>query len=64
MEAVHCSLLTFRMCCMQEEAALDPAVLGKEMAAQETEEGSTFRVFHAHLATADPALKVRGDAQL
>lgn len=33
-------------------------LLGEQVASRETEEGSTFRVCHAHLATANPALKV------
>lgn len=42
---------------LQEEAPLDLSALGKEVASQPTEAGSTFRVFRAHLATAGPELK-------
>ncbi|EFN55767.1 hypothetical protein CHLNCDRAFT_145199 [Chlorella variabilis] len=42
---------------LQEEAGIDVGLLGEQVASRETEEGSTFRVCHAHLATANPALK-------
>lgn len=35
-------------------------MLGKEVASQPTEAGSTFRVYRAHLAAADAQLKVGG----
>ncbi|KAL4422981.1 hypothetical protein ABPG77_005461 [Micractinium sp. CCAP 211/92] len=42
---------------LQEEGSLDLSVLGKEVASQPTEAGSTFRVYRAHLAAADAQLK-------
>lgn len=43
---------------LQEEGPLDLGTLGQEVAAQPTEEGSTFRVYRCQLSTADPKLKV------
>lgn len=48
--------------CLQEEEAVDAAWLGRELGAEATEQGSTFRVLHAQLAQADPKLKVRAAA--
>ena len=44
---------------LQEEAGIDVTTLGREVAVADTDEGSTLRVFHSQLSTADPALKVR-----
>ncbi|KAI3437922.1 hypothetical protein D9Q98_000367 [Chlorella vulgaris] len=42
---------------LQEEPAIDVVVLGREIVSRETEEGSTFSIYHAQLSSAHPSLK-------